>query len=114
MSGEQPTEPTGPARPSGAVAPTATLAHIDDLPAGVSLLDLELLLATGRERGVLTQGELVEVVPAVELTAEAIEALVTVVTDEGIELVCDFANLSPEMGHLNDRTSVIGNWPICI
>ncbi len=89
MSGEQPTEPTGPARPSGAVAPTATLAHIDDLPAGVSLLDLELLLATGRERGVLTQGELVEVVPAVELTAEAIEALVTVVTDEGIELVQD-------------------------
>jgi RNA polymerase primary sigma factor len=89
MTGEHPTEATEPTGPSATAAPTTTLAHIDDLPAGVSLLDLELLLATGRERGVLTQGELVEVVPAVELTAEAIEALVTVVTDEGIELLED-------------------------
>ena len=89
MTGSRPGETTGPASAASIEAPLATLARAEDLPDGVSLLDLELLLATGRERGVLTQGEVVEALPAVELTAEAIEALVTRVAEEGIELIDD-------------------------
>jgi RNA polymerase primary sigma factor len=60
---------------------------VPDLPDGVSTLDFDALLVVGRSRGQLTQEELVEALHLVELTPDAIEALVTRVRAEGIEFV---------------------------
>jgi RNA polymerase primary sigma factor len=59
------------------------------LPPGVSQVDFEAALAVGREKGHLTQAELIEALHAVELTAEVLNALMDRVTAEGVVLVDD-------------------------
>jgi RNA polymerase primary sigma factor len=63
----------------------------DDCPPfdGLSAPDLSELLATGRERGHLTQGDLVDALQAVELTPDAITSLIETVRGEGIALIDD-------------------------
>ncbi len=55
------------------------------LPAGVELAEFEAVLQRGRDRGVLTQDDLVEVVREVELSPEVIDELVERVAAAGIE-----------------------------
>jgi RNA polymerase primary sigma factor len=77
--------------PSGAAASPGT-AHANGSPGdidaslieGVELDGLEAVLQRGRERGVLTPDDLVEVVREVELSPEVIDQLVERVTAEGI------------------------------
>ncbi len=64
---------------------------LDGLPPGVSHKDFDAMLAVGRERGHLTQGELVEALHAVELTPEAIATLIERVRADGIEFIDDVA-----------------------
>ncbi len=59
------------------------------LPEGVSGAELESLLAVGRLQGELTQGDVIEAVHGVELTAEAIEQLVEWIKSNGIAFVED-------------------------
>ncbi|HUZ09232.1 MAG TPA: RNA polymerase sigma factor RpoD [Acidimicrobiales bacterium] len=70
-------------------APVVPLGSADDLPDPLRSTELAELLAVGRQRGSLTQGELVEALHAVELTPDALEALLTTVRNEGIVLVDD-------------------------
>ena len=64
----------------------ACLSHVA-LPEGVSQLDFEAVLAIGREKGQLTQDELIESLHAVELTPEVLTALISCVTAAGVVLV---------------------------
>jgi RNA polymerase primary sigma factor len=57
------------------------------LPPGVSQVDFEAVLAIGREKGQLTQDELIESLRMVELTPEVLTALIDRVTAEGVVLV---------------------------
>ena len=57
------------------------------LPEGVSQLDFEALLAIGREKGQLTQEELIESLHTVELTPEVLTTLIDLVTAAGVVLV---------------------------
>jgi RNA polymerase primary sigma factor len=57
------------------------------LPAGVSQVDFETVLAIGRERGQLTQDEVIESLHAVELTPEVLTSLIDRVTAAGVHLV---------------------------
>jgi RNA polymerase primary sigma factor len=66
----------------------ASLSHVA-LPEGVSQLDFEAVLAIGRERGQLTQDELIESLHAVEFTPEVLTALIDRVTAAGVLLVED-------------------------
>ena len=66
----------------------APIAHVA-LPAGVSQVDFEAALATGRAKGQLTQAELIEALHAVELTPEVLTTLIDRVTAEGVALVAD-------------------------
>ncbi len=59
------------------------------LPPGVSQVDFEAILVVGREKGSLTQAELIEALHTVELTPEVLTTLITRVTAEGVELVDD-------------------------
>ncbi len=72
-----------PSTPSGVLAPIAQVA----LPAGVSQIDFEAVLAFGREKGKLTQDEVVETLHAVELTPEVLTVLIDRVTAAGVVLV---------------------------
>jgi RNA polymerase primary sigma factor len=60
-----------------------------DLPNGVAAAEFVQLLAVGRARGSLTQGDLMDAIHAVELTPEAIERLVQQVRDAGVEFIDD-------------------------
>ena len=73
---------------NGALAPIAPISHVA-LPAGVSEIDFEAALAIGREKGRLTQGELIEALHAVELTPEVLMLLLDRVTSEGVVLVVE-------------------------
>jgi len=64
----------------------ASIAHVA-LPAGVSQVQFEAALAVGREKGQLTQDELIEALHTVELTAEVLTTLLTRVNAEGVVLV---------------------------
>jgi RNA polymerase primary sigma factor len=64
----------------------APIAHVA-LPAGVSQVDFEVALAIGREKGQLTQDELIEALHTVELTPEVLTALIHRITAEGVILV---------------------------
>jgi RNA polymerase primary sigma factor len=66
----------------------ASISHVA-LPVGVSQLDFEAVLAAGREKGQLTQGEVVEALRTVELTPEVLMALIDRVTAEGVTLVVE-------------------------
>ncbi len=68
---------------------TPTLAPVAglELPAGVSQLDFDAALAAGREKGQLTQDELIEALHAVELTPEVLATLLARINAEGVALV---------------------------
>jgi RNA polymerase primary sigma factor len=71
---------------SEVLAPIAPIAHAP-LPAGVSQVDFEAVLTFGREKGKLTQDEVVETLHAVELTPEVLTVLIDRVTAAGVVLV---------------------------
>jgi RNA polymerase primary sigma factor len=77
-----------PDAPSETLAPLAHVAHAA-LPPGVSQIDFEAALAAGREKGQLTQAELIEALHTVELTPEVLTTLIDRVTAEGVALVAD-------------------------
>jgi RNA polymerase primary sigma factor len=60
-----------------------------DLPEGVSQLDFEAVLAIGREKGQLTQEELIDTLQDAELTPEVLTALIDRVTAAGVVLVVE-------------------------
>jgi len=64
----------------------ATVAAVE-LPPGVSQLDFDAALAVGREKGHLSQDELIEALHAVELTPEVLAALLARIQAEGVALV---------------------------
>jgi RNA polymerase primary sigma factor len=64
----------------------APIAHVA-LPAGVSQVDFDAVLAFGREKGQLTQDEVIETLHAVELTPEVLTVLIDRVTAAGVVLV---------------------------
>ena len=66
----------------------AQIAHVA-LPPGVSQVDFDAALAAGREKGQLTQGELIEALHTVELTPEVLTVLISRVTAEGVTLVVE-------------------------
>ena len=68
---------------SDALAPIAHVA----LPPGVSQVDFDAALAIGRQKGQLTQDELIEALHTVELTPEVLTTLLTRINAEGVELV---------------------------
>jgi RNA polymerase primary sigma factor len=55
----------------------------------VSQVDFDAALAAGREKGQLTQGELIEALHTVELTPEVLTVLINRVTAEGVTLVVE-------------------------
>ena len=66
----------------------ASISHVA-LPPGVSQVEFEAMLAVGREKGQLTQAELIEALEAVELTPEVLMTLIDRVTAEGVTLVVE-------------------------
>jgi RNA polymerase primary sigma factor len=72
-------------------APRESLAQISHvaLPPGVSQVDFEAALAIGRQKGQLTQAEMIEALHTVELTPEVLTTLIARVTAEGVALVPD-------------------------
>jgi RNA polymerase primary sigma factor len=77
---------TSPAQDSD--TPMASITQVA-LPAGVSQLDFEAVLAAGREKGQLTQDELIELLQTVELTPEVLTDLIDRVTAAGVVLVVE-------------------------
>jgi RNA polymerase primary sigma factor len=79
------------------------------LPPGVSQVDFDAALAAGREKGHLTQAELIEALHSVELTAEVLNALMDRVTAEGVALVDDdndgLGNVTVTRRDLRPRTN---------
>jgi len=69
--------------PPEALAPIAHVA----LPPGVSQVDFDAALAIGREKGHITQDELIEALHTVELTPEVLTTLLTRINAEGVVLV---------------------------
>jgi RNA polymerase primary sigma factor len=59
------------------------------LPAGVSQVDFDAALAAGRQKGQLTQDELIDALHAVELTPEVLATLLARINAEGVALVED-------------------------
>jgi len=64
----------------------APIAHVA-LPPGVSQVDFDAALAIGRQKGQLTQDELIEALHTVELTPEVLTTLLNRINAEGVELV---------------------------
>jgi RNA polymerase primary sigma factor len=73
------------------------------LPAGVEPEALEDVLQRGRDRGVLTPEDLVEVVREVELTQEVIDQLVQRVGDAGIEFRGEDNALDSDEASVDER-----------
>ncbi len=71
------------------VAPTFAAVPTMALPPGVSQLDFDALIIAGREKGHLSQDEMIEALHAVELTPENLAALLARVQAEGVVLVED-------------------------
>ncbi len=74
-----------PAAPPQSLAPIAHVA----LPPGVSQVDFDAVLAVGREKGQLTQADLIEALHTVELTPEVLMVLIHRVTAEGVALIVE-------------------------
>jgi RNA polymerase primary sigma factor len=66
----------------------ASISHVA-LPPGVSQVDFEAALAAGREKGQLTQAELIEALENVEFTPEVLTTLIDRVTTEGVTLIVE-------------------------
>ncbi len=83
-------EDKGMDAPSASSSPEslASIAHVA-LPPGVSQIDFDSVLAIGRDKGQLTQAQLIEALHAVELTPEVLMILIDRVTAEGVALVED-------------------------
>src|SRR6202451_3714249 len=80
----------------GEDGPLACGAHVA-LPAGVSQVDFDAALATGRQKGHLTQDELIDALHAVELTPEVLGALLARINAEvGALVEDDEDDLPPE------------------
>ncbi len=73
----------------GAVPDTSVTPIARRAPAWRLELEFEAVLAAGREKGQLTQAELIEALHTVELTPEVLTALIDRVTAEGVALVED-------------------------
>ncbi len=72
---------------------------VDALPVGVSQVDFDAALAAGREKGHLTQDELIDALHNVELTPEVLGALLARINAEGVALVDDdVEELTQEIG----------------
>jgi RNA polymerase primary sigma factor len=69
--------------PDGALAPVSHVA----LPPGVSQVDFDAALAAGRQKGHLTQDELIDALHAVELTPAVLATLLARINAEGVALV---------------------------
>ena len=76
-------------QPEAATAQSAAIVAIadDSLPPGVSQVDFDAALAVGREKGQLTQDELIDALHAVELTPEVLASLLARINAEGVTLV---------------------------
>jgi RNA polymerase primary sigma factor len=61
----------------------------DDLPPGVLQSDFDAALAVGREKGHLTQDELIDALHAVELTPEVLGSLLGRINAEGVAVLDD-------------------------
>ncbi len=102
------------------------LAHLSDRERGVVRLRFELndgtirtieevdeefeaVLAIGREKGRLTQDELVESLESVEWTPEVLTALIDRVTSEGVELVVEEEELAVGVVVVRDRPTQAPN-----
>jgi RNA polymerase primary sigma factor len=102
------------------------LAHLSDRERGVVRLRFELndgtirtieevdeefeaVLAIGREKGRLTQDEVVESLESVEWTPEVITALIDRVTSEGVELVVEEEELAVGVVVVRDRPTQAPN-----
>jgi len=72
--------------PPAAPEALAPIAHVA-LPPGVSQVDFDAALAIGREKGQITQDELIEALHTVELTPEVLTTLLTRINAEGVVLV---------------------------
>jgi len=72
--------------PPAAAEALAPIAHVA-LPPGVSQVDFDAALAIGREKGHITQDELIEALHTVELTPEVLTTLLTRINAEGVVLV---------------------------
>ena len=72
--------------PPAAPEALAPIAHVA-LPPGVSQVDFDAALAIGREKGHITQDELIEALHTVELTPEVLTTLLTRINAEGVVLV---------------------------
>jgi RNA polymerase primary sigma factor len=72
--------------PASATIPLASVKD-DSLPEGVSQIDFDAALAVGKEKGQLTQDELIDALHAVELTPEVLAALLARINAEGVALV---------------------------
>jgi RNA polymerase primary sigma factor len=70
---------------------------LDALPVGVSQVDFDAALAAGREKGHLTQDELIDALHNVELTPEVLGALLARINAEGVALVDDVEELTQEI-----------------
>ncbi len=85
MAGRAPRKTPSDARASrGTTHINGSADAMTPLPAGVELAEFEAVLQRGRERGVLTQDDLVEVVREVELSPEVIDLLVERVSAAGV------------------------------
>src|SRR5580698_6093504 len=62
---------------------------LSPLPLGVSQIEFDEVIAVGRERGHLSQEELMDALHNVELTAEVLETLLARVKAEGVTLVVE-------------------------
>ena len=72
--------------PPAAPEVLAPIAHVA-LPPGVSQVDFDAALAIGRDKGHITQDELIEALHTVELTPEVLTTLLNRINAEGVELV---------------------------
>jgi RNA polymerase primary sigma factor len=70
-----------------AEVPGISAPSVKPLPLGVSEIDFEAAIATGKERGHLSQDELIEALHSVELTPEVLADLLARLQAEGVALV---------------------------
>ena len=72
---------------------------LDALPVGVSQVDFDAALVAGREKGHLTQDELIDALHNIELTPEVLGTLLARINAEGVALVDDeVEELTQEIG----------------
>ena len=86
---------------SSTMAQIRTIEEVDE--------EFEAVLAIGREKGRLTQDELVESLESVEWTPEVLTALIDRVTSEGVELVVEEEELAVGVVVVRDQPAQAPN-----